>query len=124
MQPGCTVLYKRRFQRLFLLCLAYPYLGGVLYGGREKRKTGRHTLHMEEREKVQIGGVLEVLSFDEEGVMMETACGLLILKGSGMHIGKLDLDSGDVTVDGVIDSITYSDGSFAEKHSILGRLFR
>ena len=90
----------------------------------EKRKTGRHTLHMEEREKVRIGGVLEVLSFDEEGVMMETACGLLILKGSGMHIGKLDLDSGDVTVDGVIDSITYSDGSFTEKHSILGRLFR
>lgn len=90
----------------------------------EKRKTGRHTLHMEEREKVRIGGVLEVLSFDEEGVMMETACGLLILKGSEMHIGKLDLDSGDVTVDGMIDSITYSDGSFAEKHSILGRLFR
>lgn len=90
----------------------------------EKRKTGRHTLHMEEREKVRIGGVLEVLSFDEEGVMMETACGLLILKGSGMHIGKLDLDSGDVTVDGMIDSIAYSDGSFAEKHSILGRLFR
>ena len=56
--------------------------------------------------------------------MMETACGLLILKGSGMHIGKLDLDSGDVTVDGMIDSITYSDGGFAEKHSILGRLFR
>ena len=36
----------------------------------EKRKTGRHTLHMEEREKVRIGGVLEVLSFDEEGIIM------------------------------------------------------
>ena len=90
----------------------------------EKRKSGRHTLNMEERERVRIGGVLEVLSFDEEGVMMETTCGLLMLKGSGMHIGKLDLDSGDVTVDGAIDSITYSDGSFTEKHSILGKLFR
>ena len=90
----------------------------------EKRKSGRHTLNMEERERVRIGGVLEVLSFDEEGVMMETTCGLLMLKGSGMHIGKLDLDSGDVTVDGAIDSITYSDGSFTEKHSILGTLFR
>ena len=37
---------------------------------------------------------------------------------------KLDLDAGDVTVDGSIDSITYSDGSFTEKHSILGKLFR
>ena len=90
----------------------------------EKRKSGRHTLNMEERERVRIGGVLEVLYFDEEGVMMETTCGLLMLKGSGMHIGKLDLDSGDVTVDGAIDSITYSDGSFTEKHSILGKLFR
>ena len=90
----------------------------------EKQKTGRHTLHMEEREKVRIGGVLEVLSFDEEGIMLETTCGMLMLKGTGLHMGKLDLDSGDVSVDGSIDSITYSDGSFTEKHSILGRLFR
>ena len=90
----------------------------------EKRKSGRHTLNMEERERVRIGGVLEVLSFDEEGVMMETTCGLLMLKGSGMHIGKLDLDAGDVTVDGSVDSIAYSDGTFTEKHSILGKLFR
>ena len=55
---------------------------------------------------------------------METACGLLMLKGAGLHIGKLDLESGDVTVDGSVDSITYSDGSFTEKHSILGKLFR
>lgn len=90
----------------------------------EKRKNGRHTVTVEEREKVRIGGVLEVLSFDEEGVMMETTCGLLMLKGSGLHIGKLDLDAGDVTVDGSVDNILYSDGSFTEKHSILGKLFR
>ena len=90
----------------------------------EKKRTGRHTLNVEEREKVRIGGVLEVLSFDEEGIMMETTCGLLMLRGAGMHIGKLDLDAGDVIVDGSIDSITYSDGTLAEKHSILGKLFR
>lgn len=90
----------------------------------EKQKMGRHILHLEEREKARIGGVLEVLSFDEEGVMMETICGLLLLKGNGLHMGKLDLETGDVTVDGSIDSITYSDGSFSEKHSFLGKLFR
>ena len=90
----------------------------------EKKRTGRHTLNMKEREKVRIGGVLEVLSFDEEGIMMETTCGLLMLRGAGMHIGKLDLDAGDVIVDGSIDSMTYSDGTLAEKHSILGKLFR
>ena len=90
----------------------------------EKRKNGKHTLYMEEREKVRVSGVLEVLSFDEEGIMMETDCGLLLLKGSGLHMGKLDLESGDVAVEGSVDSITYSDGRMAEKQSFLGKLFR
>lgn len=90
----------------------------------EKKRTGRHTLHLEEREKTRIGGVLEVQSFDEDGVLMETTCGLLLLRGAGLHIGKLDLDEGDVIVEGMIDSMTYSDGTLTEKHSILGKLFR
>ncbi len=90
----------------------------------EKRKSGRHTIQLEEREKIRIGGVMEVLSFDEEGVMMETTCGLLLLKGMDLHVGKLDLEAGEVTVDGSIDSITYSDGTLTEKHSLFGKLFR
>ena len=38
----------------------------------EKRKAARHTLQMDERERVRISGVLDVMSFDEEGIMMET----------------------------------------------------
>lgn len=92
----------------------------------EKKRTGRHTLLMDEREKLQIGGVLEVLSFDEEGVMMETSCGLLVLKGTDLHIGKLDLEEGEVTVTGAVDSIDYSDGSLSggRAHPLLGKLFR
>ena len=90
----------------------------------EEKRKGRHTLQIEEREKTKIGGVLEVISFDEEGVMMETTCGLLLLKGSGLHMGKLDLDAGDVLVEGTVENISYSDGGFTEKHSILGKLFR
>ena len=90
----------------------------------EKRKTGRHILHVEERESVRIGGVLEVLSFDEEGIMLETTCGMLLLKGAGLHMGKLDLDAGDVVVEGSIDTVTYSDGGITEKHSLLVKLFR
>ena len=81
---------------------------------------------IEEPEKLQIGRVLEVISFDEEGVMMETTCGLLVLKGAELHIGKLDLEEGEVTVNGTIDSIDYSDGSAVggRTHPLLGKLFR
>lgn len=84
----------------------------------------RHTITLDERERLKMGGVLEVLSFDEEGVMMETDCGLVIVKGSGLHIGKLDLETGDVTVEGEIDGITYSDSIAQNKNSILHKLFR
>lgn len=104
--------------------LRIPFFQGVCVMAEEKRKDGRHTLQLVERERLQIGGVLEVLSFDEEGVMMETSCGLLLLKGQGLHVGRLDLEAGEVSVDGMVESITYSDGTFTEKHSIFGRLFR
>jgi hypothetical protein len=39
-------------------------------------------------------------------------------------MGKLDLESGDVVVEGSIDNVTYSDGRMAEKQSFLGKLFR
>lgn len=89
----------------------------------EKRRS-RHTVSMEERERIRMGGVLEVLSFDEEGVMLETECGLMMLKGTGLHMGKLDLDAGEITVEGLFDSITYSDGTLSDKHSFFGKLFR
>ncbi|WMI81045.1 sporulation protein YabP [Anaerotignum sp. MB30-C6] len=90
----------------------------------EDKKRSRHTVSMEERERIRMGGVLEVLSFDEEGVMLETECGLMMLKGTGLHMGKLDLDEGEVTIEGLFDSITYSDGALSDKHSFLGKLFR
>lgn len=90
----------------------------------EDKKRSRHTVSMEERERIRMGGVLEVLSFDEEGVMLETECGMMMLKGTGLHMGKLDLDEGEVTIEGLFDSITYSDGALSDKHSFLGKLFR
>ena len=49
-----------------------------------------------------------------------------MLKGAELHIGKLDLEEGEVTVNGTIDSIDYSDGSAVggRTHPLLGKLFR
>lgn len=119
-----TTVFRRLKKVFFLLRKHIFFVGGVSFMAEEKRKDGRHILHMEERERLSVGGVLEVVSFDEDGVMMETSCGLLLLKGQGLHVGRLDLEAGEVSVDGLIESITYSDGTFAEKHSIFGKLFR
>ena len=90
----------------------------------EKKRRGRHMLVMEERERVRITGVTDVLSFDEEGIMLETDAGLLIIKGEGLHVGMLDLEAGEVTIEGTADSASYADGGGGERRSFLGKLFR
>ena len=68
-----------------------------------------HRLELVGREKLIISGVEDVERFDEMEIVMSTAAGILIVSGSGLHIGKLSLDGGELHVDGRIDSVTYED---------------
>ncbi len=81
-----------------------------------------HTLMLENRSRLSLTGVEDVSGFNEEAVSVRTTDGTLIIRGSGLHIDRLNLETGDVSVDGSIDSMQYlgSDGS----KSKLSRLFR
>ena len=81
-----------------------------------------HTLMLDNRSRLSLTGVEDVSGFNEEAVSVRTTDGTLIIRGSGLHIDKLNLETGDVSVDGSIDSMQYlgSDGS----KSKLSRLFR
>ena len=68
-----------------------------------------HYLHMEGREQLTVAGVEDVDRFDETGIVMTTSAGVLIITGSNLHIGKLSLESGEIHVDGQIDSLAYED---------------
>lgn len=91
-----------------------------------KRIGGKHTVSMEQREQITMTGVIDVLSFDEESILVDTDLGLLILRGNNLHVGRLNLDDGEVFVDGLIDSLEYSDGGqFSKgKGSFFGRVFK
>ncbi len=90
--------------------------------GEERRE--HHSISVEDRKRVRISGVTEVLSFDEESIAVETECGLLILKGTELHVGKLNLEDGEVSVSGHVDSVTYAEDADGNKNSFFGRLFR
>lgn len=81
---------------------------------------------IESREKVQITGVQNVVSFDDESVILETALGLLTIKGQELHINKLNLDEGNVSIDGEFISLVYSDkGNIMSKsNGFLSRMFK
>lgn len=85
-----------------------------------------HKLVMSNRRTCNLTGVSDVLSFDENEIILETDQGMLMMKGKELHVSRLMLDKGEVDVDGRIDSITYSEqGTKSERtDSLLGRLFR
>ncbi len=67
-----------------------------------------HSLNLEERHRLAVSGVSEVLSFDENQVVMDTALGLLTVEGEQLHVEKLSLDIGELTLEGSIQSMNYS----------------
>lgn len=68
-----------------------------------------HRLELVGRERLTVSGVEDVERFDENGIVMSTSAGVLVVTGEDLHIGKLSLDGGELHVDGRIDSVTYED---------------
>ena len=57
---------------------------------------------LENREKLSISGVLDVLSFDDQIIIVETELGLLTIKGEDLRINKLSIDTSETIVNGNI----------------------
>ena len=85
-----------------------------------------HKLLLTNRRTCNISGVNDVLSFDVNEILLETEQGMLMIKGTELHVSRLSLDKGEVDVDGRIDSFTYSEtaGYGARGESLLARLFK
>ena len=82
-------------------------------------------LVLENREKLSISGVLDVLSFDDQIVIIETELGLLTIKGEDLRINKLSIDTSEVIVEGDIYNMGYSEKEIDKKSgSFLGKIFK
>ena len=95
----------------------------------EERKTINtgviQNLILENREKLSISGVIDVLSFDDQVVMIETELGLLTVKGEELRINKLSIDTSEVIVEGNISHLSYSEKNQEKsKGSLIGKIFK
>ena len=86
------------------------------------RTAAGHSITLEERERLCVSGVEEVESFDENTIVMVTAGGALVVRGSGLHIEQLSLDGGQLRVEGQVESLTYEDERMGHG-GFLSRLF-
>jgi len=91
----------------------------------KKRSMSRHTLAIDKRESVKVTGVTDVISFDEESVICESEMGVIVIRGINLHVNRINLESGELSITGEIDGITYENPSGgARSKSLLGRLFK
>ncbi len=78
----------------------------------EEKKTIKSRIQniiLENREKLSVSGVIDVDSFNDETVVVDTELGILIIRGEDLHINKLNLDSSELCIEGEITSCEYSD---------------
>ena len=92
----------------------------------ERQAVKSHKLVVNNRKNSMVTGVLDVLSFDLNEILLETEQGMLMVKGSDMHVNRLSLEKGEVDLSGNIDSFAYSDIHSPGKQgeNFLSKLFR
>lgn len=85
----------------------------------------KNNLSLENRKRLTLTGVIEVINFDDETILLSTNLGKLTIKGEGLKVDKLDVKNGDVIIKGVISSLVYSNkGMKKNKENILKRIFK
>ena len=80
-----------------------------------------HKLTLTEREALTLSGATEVVSFDENAVVVKTGLGQLTIHGEGLQLKNLSLEGGQVAVDGHIAALIYEEPKPA---GTLRRLFK
>jgi len=81
-----------------------------------------HIINIISRRHMDISGVKDVESFDEEGASLVTASGRLTVEGKNIKVSALDVERGVVKIEGQIDALFYSDVKEEEKRGLFGRM--
>src|SRR6478735_3709624 len=84
-----------------------------------------HDVIMRGRKLLDITGVKQVESFDNEEFLLETVMGFLSVRGQNLQMKNLDVDQGIVSIKGKIFDIVYLDENQSEKaKGFFSKLFR
>ncbi len=92
----------------------------------ESKLTKSHKIVLSNRKGGNFTGVLDVISFDISEILLETEQGMLNVKGKDLHVNRLNLEKGEVDIEGVIDALSYSQvpTSIKKPDNLFGKWFK
>ncbi|SEO91957.1 sporulation protein YabP [Amphibacillus marinus] len=84
-----------------------------------------HEIKVRNRRVIEISGVKEVDSFDNEEFLLETVQGYLMIRGENLQIKTLDVTQGRVEIKGKLNDFSYLDNhQNSSSKGFLGKLFK
>ena len=90
----------------------------------EKKILSTHSLMLENRQNGRITGVKDIKSFDEKEILLFTQAGKLVIKGEQLHVKRLNLEKGEIDLEGRVDNLCYlSKNADNREKPLLRRLF-
>lgn len=82
-----------------------------------------HNVIMEDRKSLTVTGVSDVDSFDDNTIVVYTDMGELTVRGAGLHISKLNTETGELNMTGTVHGLVYTDDN-SRKGGFFSRLIR
>lgn len=84
-----------------------------------------HFVRVNNRRMIEITGVKEVDSFDNEEFLLQTVMGYMMIRGENLQIKNLDVEQGNVSIKGKIYEIAYMDEQQGDKtKGLFSKLFK
>ena len=92
----------------------------------ENKVTKSHKVMLTNRKNGSFTGILDVISFDISEILLETEQGMLNVKGKDLHVNRLNLEKGEVDIEGIVDSFSYSQVPVSVKkpENLFGKWFK
>lgn len=91
----------------------------VTINNKEKLEPVNNKIMIDNRNKISITGITQVLSSNESYINMLVKTTKLMVQGKDLHIEKLDIENGMLEASGTIDSVKYSG-----QEGIIKRIFK
>lgn len=89
----------------------------------EKLPQQSHNVVMEDRKRMVLSGVLDVVAFEEDNVQLKTVLGDLTVRGSGMKMESYHSEVGDLIMHGNIYALVYTNDT-GRKEGFFARLLK
>lgn len=88
-----------------------------------KLRSRAHSIHIDNRMRTSITGVMDVISFNEQDVMLLTEAGPLNIVGNSLHLNKLNLEDGQISIEGELLALDYEPPE-NERRGLFGKAMR